>query len=282
VNVQWAYAFAAGMVATVNPCGFAMLPAYLTSFLSAGGDDETSERTLRRALVVGAAVSIGFLVVFGALGLLFGALNSGIADVQRWLRWVTLLIGVALVAGGIATLAGRPPKILIPKLERGGKDGSFRSMFLFGVSYAIASISCAFGVFSAAIIGAFDRTDALSAVVQFLVYGMGMAVVLVSLTITMALTKQGLLKVLRRAMRYVDTIAGVFMIASGLFLVVEAVTQLRRTSNAAVDGVGGWANQLQGLITDIGTTRIGIALACVIAAAAFWVTRARRRVTSDA
>ena len=33
MNAALALAFAAGMVATVNPCGFAMLPAYLSYFM---------------------------------------------------------------------------------------------------------------------------------------------------------------------------------------------------------------------------------------------------------
>ena len=35
--LQLGYAFGAGMVAAVNPCGFAMLPVYLSLYL--GADD---------------------------------------------------------------------------------------------------------------------------------------------------------------------------------------------------------------------------------------------------
>ena len=35
----WAYYLTLGMVATVNPCGFAMLPAYLSYFLGLEGED---------------------------------------------------------------------------------------------------------------------------------------------------------------------------------------------------------------------------------------------------
>jgi len=38
IDAPLAFAFGAGMVATVNPCGFAMLPAYLSFFL--GIEDE--------------------------------------------------------------------------------------------------------------------------------------------------------------------------------------------------------------------------------------------------
>jgi len=62
-----ALAFAAGMVAPVNPCGFALLPAWIT--LSAG-DARTHalQARLIRALNAGLALTIGFagtLVVVG-------------------------------------------------------------------------------------------------------------------------------------------------------------------------------------------------------------------------
>ena len=36
IDAPLALAFAAGLVATVNPCGFAMLPAYLSYFMGRG------------------------------------------------------------------------------------------------------------------------------------------------------------------------------------------------------------------------------------------------------
>ena len=55
--------FIRGLVAAVNPCGFILLPTYLMYFLGLqGGMPGTQRATLRRALLVSAAVSAGFLV----------------------------------------------------------------------------------------------------------------------------------------------------------------------------------------------------------------------------
>jgi cytochrome c biogenesis protein CcdA len=61
-------AVAGGLVAIVNPCGFAMLLAYLSFFL---GLDHAA--AVARALPVGAIVAAGFVAVFGAAGLLLSA-----------------------------------------------------------------------------------------------------------------------------------------------------------------------------------------------------------------
>ena len=65
LDAPLAYAFTAGLVATVNPCGFPMLPAYLSYFV--GADDEDPGPTplrVLRAVGAAAAVSVGFFIVF--------------------------------------------------------------------------------------------------------------------------------------------------------------------------------------------------------------------------
>ena len=83
------YAFGAGMVSAVNPCGFAMLPAYLglylgardmmvapsgttvvaTGFASAGA----IPAQVARATVVTWSVTAGFVLLFGGVGLAISA-----------------------------------------------------------------------------------------------------------------------------------------------------------------------------------------------------------------
>lgn len=108
----YALAIAAGMAATVNPCGFAMLPAYLSAFLGtenrAGGASAVG-----RALGVSAALTAGFVVVFGLFGVIVTPLALSIEDK---LPWVTIVIGFALVGLGVALIFGREFSVRIPKL----------------------------------------------------------------------------------------------------------------------------------------------------------------------
>ena len=102
-------AFAAGLVAALNPCGFAMLPAYL--LLVVRGQHSRAPSSAARAWApIGRAVAatigmaLGFMTVFG----LFGALTiSAAATVQRYLPYGTVVIGVVLVALGVWLLSGR-------------------------------------------------------------------------------------------------------------------------------------------------------------------------------
>ena len=65
------FALAAGLVSAVNPCGFAMLPAYLGLYLGANEQSNGSVhpvRLLSKALLVGGTVTAGFVVLFSVAG----------------------------------------------------------------------------------------------------------------------------------------------------------------------------------------------------------------------
>ncbi|MFQ5925728.1 MAG: cytochrome c biogenesis protein CcdA, partial [Dehalococcoidia bacterium] len=66
------YAFGAGMIATVNPCGFLMLPAYVAYYLGTDeGNQQESPLRVRglHGLALGLAITLGFVVLFSTIGL---------------------------------------------------------------------------------------------------------------------------------------------------------------------------------------------------------------------
>ena len=58
-------ALTAGMLAAVNPCGFALLPAYL-SILVLGGNQPGRGTAVRRALVSTGCLTLGFVASSGS------------------------------------------------------------------------------------------------------------------------------------------------------------------------------------------------------------------------
>ena len=80
-------AFGAGLVAALNPCGFALLPAYLTLVVRTDRADGLT--AVGRALAATMAMTLGFLAAFGT----FGATTVTIAaTVERFLPYVTIVI----------------------------------------------------------------------------------------------------------------------------------------------------------------------------------------------
>src|SRR5436190_17497209 len=96
-DLPFALALTAGMLAAVNPCGFALLPAYL-SLLVLGDDSPTRTAAVGRALAATAAMTLGFAAVFGVFGLAVAPVAS---QVQQHLPWFTIVFGLLLAGGGV-------------------------------------------------------------------------------------------------------------------------------------------------------------------------------------
>ena len=210
--------FIRGMVAAVNPCGFILLPTYLMYFLGLQGTMPGSQRaTMRRAVIVSAAVSTGFLSVFLIAGLISWQFTSWINENAKY---ATGAIGVALLVLGIAMLFGYKLPFMTPRLDAGG-DGpkqTVGAMFVYGIAYAVASIGCTIGLFIATVFSTSERDGVAAGVGNMLAYGAGMALLVSALTIALASANTGLLKLLRGSLQYVDRVAAVFVTLSGLYL----------------------------------------------------------------
>jgi len=203
IDAPLALAFTAGLVATVNPCGFVMLPAYLSWFIGTA-DDEARPHVasrLARALAVSAVVSATFLVVFTAVGLLFSA---GALVVVEVIPWLALVVGAGVVVLGVAMFRGWKPAIALPQLSGGVRGRGAGGAVVFGVSYAIASLSCTLPVFLAVVAGTVTRTNLASGVATFVAYGTGMSLVLVAVAVAVAVARTALVKRLRLASRRMD------------------------------------------------------------------------------
>ncbi|MFL6207175.1 MAG: cytochrome c biogenesis CcdA family protein [Acidimicrobiales bacterium] len=269
IDAPLALAFASGMVATVNPCGFAMLPAYLGYFLGLEGQDRDVQASVSRSLGVGLSVSAGFLVVFGLAGLAIYHLQ---ASVYEWVPWATIVIGVGLAVLGFAMLRGFEPVISLPKMQRGGRTTGGGSMFVFGISYAIASISCALPLFTSAVVGTFRRENLVSSGAVFVAYALGMTLVLLALTVSLGMAKQGLLRRLRQALPYINRVSGAIIVIAGLYLAHYGWYEQRVRAgdggdgSAAVDQVTGWSGDISRWVDQVGSVRLGLLLSLALAA----------------
>lgn len=272
IDAPLAVAFGAGMLATVNPCGFAMLPAYLSYFL--GTNQAEAHRVGPvRALGVGASVSAGFMTLFALAGVLLSWLSIGVYDIGPW---VTLVISLAMMTLGVAMLAGWEPVVSMPRLERGGRRRTFGSMFVFGVSYAIASLGCTLPVFVATVSGTVKRHNAVSGIAVYVAYGLGMAVVLMALTVAIAGARQTLVHRLRSVLPYVSRVGGALVLVAGLYVGWYGIMELRSArstgalqSGRAVSTVTGWSGSISNWVDRFGSARLGLVLALVIAVALF-------------
>ena len=274
-------AFAAGMVAAFNPCGFAMLPAYLTFAVQRDGVGNTSQLSaLGRALGATVTMAMGFLTVFG----LFGLLTVSVAStVQRYLPYVTLAVGISLVALGVWSLSGR--ELVIRSAAAGARwapTARLGSMFGYGVGYAIASLSCTVGPFLA-VTGSSLRTGSLaSGVSVYVAYAAGITLVVGVLAVAVAVASSALVDRMRRVLPYVNRISGAVMLVVGLYVAWYGWFELRLFGSGETvdDPVIAAARRVQGALAgwvySHGAWPWLIAFGAVAAAAAWGWARRRR------
>lgn len=242
-------ALTAGMLGAVNPCGFAMLPAYLSLLVAGRG-------AVGRALTATAALTLGYVLVFGAFGL-------AVAPAADWLRprlpWLTVTLGVLLALAGCWLLAGKRlpapgPLRVAPRLTR-----TWPSMVLFGAAYALTSLSCAIAPFLAIVVTSMRAGSPLRGLALFGAYALGMALVVGVAALAVALLRGRVVARLRGAGAWAPRLSGLVLVVAGGYVawygwyevrlaqgrydaftdpVIRAAAQLQQTLVRAVDTLG--------------------------------------------
>ncbi|GAC1471802.1 MAG: cytochrome c biogenesis CcdA family protein [Chloroflexota bacterium] len=211
-------AIGAGMLATVNPCGFAMLPGLVSFYLSSdsvGYRERPTSIRLRDGIAFGITVTAGFLAVFAALGLV---VSFAAAGVSTYLPWGTVVMGVVLAVLGLWLFAGRHIFVRVPIIRGEFYVKTRRAMLLYGMAYAIASLGCTLPIFLV-VVGA-SLVAGPGRFILFIAYGFGLGIVLTSVAVATVLFQGAISRYLRRIVPYVQQIGALLLIVAGTYMVV--------------------------------------------------------------
>ncbi|QPP05666.1 cytochrome c biogenesis protein CcdA [Streptomyces bathyalis] len=229
-DLPLALALTAGMLAAVNPCGFALLPAYL-SLLVLGEDSPSRGAAVGRALSATAAMTLGFAAVFGLFGLVVAPVAG---QVQQHLPWFTVVFGLLLAGVGVWLLAGRELPTLLPKVRRApGVTRSVPSMALFGGAYAVASLGCTIAPFLATVVSAFQSGSTAGGLLLFGAYAAGMGAVVGTAALAVALARTSALGRLRRMGSVASRVGGGLLVLVGAYTAYYGWYEIRSLSGGA-------------------------------------------------
>lgn len=280
-----ALALTAGIIVAFNPCGFAMLPAYMGYFVgnsAAEGERPLAYRLVRAAKVAG-VVTLGFVTVYGTLGLLASQLLSAIKEA---VPFVSIGVGIALAILGVFMVRGYEPKLSFLKVGAIDQGKGLRSLYVFGLSYAIVSLSCGFAGFSGVVVSTLRDGSIFGAIATYLTFSAGMGLVLMVLTLAAALAQQTVARSMKRALPYVNRVSGLFLILAGAYVAFYGYWSYRIQTDDAISGgpvvwVERWSASISSRLIDLSTATIVIAIAVVTAVVVGAVAMSRRNPTSD-
>jgi cytochrome c biogenesis protein CcdA len=253
-----ALALSAGILTTLNPCGFVLLPAYVAYVLHGPGDqhavtgNDTGWHVLRSGLL-GVPLTAGFLLIFLVTG---GVLTLGGHLVVALFPWMALLVGAGLIGLGgwslvtrrTVELSGlgrlttwmahrRRREIRTSQLNQGGGANPaatevaptmrFPSQLVaawgFGLGYGVSSLGCALPVFLLVVANASTTTD-LGAVLSILAaYSLGIALVMFAVALGAAAVHDLLRTAIFPLLRWVQPLSALLMLAAGIYIVVYQV-----------------------------------------------------------
>lgn len=283
-----AFALLLGAVAAFNPCGFALLPAYITVIVTGSADDRlTRAQALRRAVVFGLAMTAGFVAVFTGFGLLFGAVNVALqGSVLPYLPYVTVTLGIVLIGFGVAMALGKevPGLRVRPASGRAPRADAW-SQVLYGISFALASLSCTIAPFFAVVTQSLDASNPVGAIAPFVIYGAGMGTSVLLISLAAAFAGAAVGRALRERTGLILRIGGVIMVLAGVWVILYGLAELLpRYGVRALDEVllrsSSVQGSISGAITDWGTPALVTVLALVVAAIVVVFVMARRDGTT--
>jgi len=267
--------FTSGLLAAINPCGFVLLPTYLMFFLGMENLRPGAERTtIRRALAVSLSVSAGFLSVFIVLGIIAKWATNSFLDTMPY---ISLVIGAALIVLGVAMIFGYRLPFTAPKMDIGERDRSVVSMFVFGIAYAVASFGCTLGPFSGTVLGAISTDGIATGIAAIALYGLGMALLVTALTVTLAMANTALLRFLRKGMQWFEYIAGVFVLLTGIYLTYYWYSSITENYDSSITSQAtSWQEELARFVQRNQATVVTLACIVIIAAVAVSMSVQRR------
>ena len=207
-------AIVAGVLATFNPCGFALLPAYM-GMIAAANEGRSKAQALISGLRFASGMTVGFILLFGTFGLVFAPFASAIS---RYLPIVTIVVGLLIVALGFWLLLGR-------KVGGGGSlikgwspGGGWFSQVGYGLTFAIVSLSCTLGPFLAVTGASIRSSDFFGIVFTFIAFALGMGATVTVIAVATALIGSQVSVWMRSKSEVISRVTGSLVILAGLYV----------------------------------------------------------------
>jgi len=207
-------AIVAGVLATFNPCGFALLPAYM-GMIAAASEGRSKSQALIGGLRFASGMTVGFILLFGTFGLVFAPFASAIS---RYLPIVTIVVGFLVVSLGFWLLLGRKLGSSAALIKGWSPGESWFSQVGYGLTFAVVSLSCTFGPFLAVTGASIRSSDFLGIVFTFIAFALGMGAAVSVIAVVTALTGSQVSVWIRSKSEVISRLTGSLVILAGLYV----------------------------------------------------------------
>jgi thiol:disulfide interchange protein DsbD len=209
--------FAAGLVTSLNPCIYPMIPITAGTLAGVNAEGRSRRRTtlLTITYVSGLALFYAILgLIAGLSGSLFGTIGSS--------PWARLAIGNLLLVFALAMLDVIPIRLPARLSAWAGSlgGGSYPAVFLLGATSGLVAAPCGAPAFAAVLTWVATTQSAVLGFIYLFVFSLGMTAVLVVVGLF-----SGAIAALPRAgawMAWIKKLAGVVLLIMAEYYFVKA------------------------------------------------------------
>lgn len=273
-------AIVAGVLATFNPCGFALLPAYM-GMIAAANEGRSKSQALVGGLRFALGMTVGFILLFGTFGVVFAPFASAIS---RYLPIVTVIVGIFIVVLGFWLLLGRKVGNGAGLIKGWSPGESWFSQVGYGLTFAIVSLSCTLGPFLAVTGASIRSSDFIGIVFTFVAFALGMGAAVSVIAVATALTGSQVSVWMRSKSEVISRFTGSLVILAGLYVAWFGWFEWRVNSGEQIgDPIIGAVTDAQSWVVNTLSAYSGLVISftflVVIAGIAILVVSKNRRTT---
>lgn len=228
-------AFAAGIASFFSPCSFPMLPGYVGYYLGKEeeGEHQSKREILRKALPTGIAAALGLLFVYLFMGFLIMIIG---APIYPFLQYMIPLVAVIVIILGILMLTNvqyyfitykinsiannitSKIKIRNKSLSERINEKEIGEIFVYGMGYGLVAAGCTLPIFLLIIATSISTGGFFSGMLMFFVYGLGAAILMVTVTLLVALSKDSIIHKMKMSTHKIKVISGIIMVIAGIII----------------------------------------------------------------
>jgi len=207
-------AIVAGVLATFNPCGFALLPAYM-GMIAAASEGRSKSAALLGGLRFASGMTVGFIVLFGAFGIFFAPFASAIS---QYLPSVTMVVGLVIVGLGVWLFLGRKVGTGGAIIRGWAPGDRWISQVGYGLTFAIVSLSCTIGPFLAVTGASLRSGDFIGIVTTFIAFALGMGAAVTVIAVSTALVGSQVSVWMRSKAAVISRVTGGLVVVAGFYV----------------------------------------------------------------
>ena len=229
-------AFAVGFVSFISPCVLPLVPGYLSAI--SGISFAEIHEGKSRVHVLGPALifCISFTVMFVALGMGATGIGHWLGEHRVTLRHVS---GIIIAAMGVLFIA----TMFVPRLNREWRPdmlmqrASTGGPVIAGLAFAVAWLPCTGPTLAAILTAASNEDTVAKGGILLAFYSAGLAVPFILSAVAFARVT-GIFRFFREHYTAITVVSGVILVAMGVLLYTDQLTQLNSwLNNAGLNGI---------------------------------------------